>query len=437
MIARAAPRTASVTLCELLELTAAAAPPATADAAPAAPAPDPAAASERSTRLGKRKQSEASAAAPASAAGGGDGAGSRGGGAPGEARARRLGALLCASPFHLLTELLVLHGAPAAPHALLAALGAAALQAVAGLCCAGTRSPGAWAERLRDAAAELRGSALGPEAALCRLVFAHCRELLSHARQLLLTLGTAPPRAGAAATDVGGAAGGAPVAAPGADAQCIATASLRAAGLPLGGALRTLQALLGASLGVVAEHTEALWALGAPHFALSSLERPVLLPPLSLSLPLPLPRGVPPALRLRPLPASFEQLFHDSLQRRCSVCNTAPTSRALCLACGACVCGGNEALRGKHACAGLHAHSCGAGTSLYLLTSSSGVVLVRSGRLLLLPTPYRDAHGEVDLGLQRGKPLSLDEQEYLGLTRKWLGMSFDDTAKGDEAEAMF
>ena len=48
-----------------------------------------------------------------------------------------------------------------------------------------------------------------------------------------------------------------------------------------------------------------------------------------------------------------------------------------------------------------------------------------------------DAHGEVDLGLQRGKPLSLDEQEYLGLTRKWLGMSFDDTAKGDEAEAMF
>ena len=72
-----------------------------------------------------------------------------------------------------------------------------------------------------------------------------------------------------------------------------------------------------------------------------------------------------------------------------------------------------------------------------LLTSSSSVVLVRNGRLLLLPTPYRDAHGEVDLGLQRGKPLSLDEHEYLGLTRKWLAMSFDDTAKGDEADQMF
>ena len=78
-----------------------------------------------------------------------------------------------------------------------------------------------------------------------------------------------------------------------------------------------------------------------------------------------------------------------------------------------------------------------AGAALFLLTSSSSVVLVRNGRLLLLPTPYRDAHGEVDLGLQRGKPLSLDEHEYLGLTRKWLAMSFDDTAKGDEADQMF
>ena len=79
--------------------------------------------------------------------------------------------------------------------------------------------------------------------------------------------------------------------------------------------------------------------------------------------------------------------------------------------------------------------ACGAGTSLYLLTSSSGVVLVRSGRLLL-PTPYRDMHGEADLGLQRGKPLALDTDEYLGLTRKWLALTFDDTAKGDEAENM-
>ena len=63
-------------------------------------------------------------------------------------------------------------------------------------------------------------------------------------------------------------------------------------------------------------------------------------------------------------------------------------------------------------------------------------MLTRDGRLLLLPTPYRDAHGEVDLGLQRGKPLLLDQAEYLGLPRTWLALNFDDTAKGEQ-EIMF
>ena len=134
-----------------------------------------------------------------------------------------------------------------------------------------------------------------------------------------------------------------------------------------------------------------------------------------------------------------QRLVFKSLKRHCAVCGAAPASRALCLACGACVCG-HDSLRVSQqhcVCANQHAQTCGAGTALLLLTSSSSVVLVRNGRLLLLPTPYRDAHGEVDLGLQRGKPLSLDEHEYLGLTRKWLSMSFDDTAKGDEADQMF
>ena len=249
-------------------------------------------------------------------------------------------------------------------------------------------------------------------------------------RQLLLTLSAAPrpplPQHGAGGAE--GAEGNVP---------CVATASLLAAGLQFPTALHTLQALLRTSLAAVVQHAAALWQLGAPHFALCSLERPVLQLPLAPASPAALlPRAVPAALRLRPLPATFEQLFHASLKRHCSVCGIAPASRALCLACGACVCG-HDTLRSHCVCAGLHAQSCGAGTSLYLLTNSSSVVLVRNGRLLMLPTPYRDSHGEVDLGLQRGKPLSLDEHEYLSLTRRWLAMSFDDTAKGDEADQMF
>ena len=49
-------------------------------------------------------------------------------------------------------------------------------------------------------------------------------------------------------------------------------------------------------------------------------------------------------------------------------------------------------------------------------------------------SPYRDAHGEADLGLMRGKPLALNEAEYAQLTRQWLALSFQETARTDEGE---
>lgn len=51
----------------------------------------------------------------------------------------------------------------------------------------------------------------------------------------------------------------------------------------------------------------------------------------------------------------------------------------------------------------------------------------------LVCSPYRDAHGEVDLGLMRGKPLTLNENEYAQLTRQWLALSFHETSRSDEA----
>ena len=53
---------------------------------------------------------------------------------------------------------------------------------------------------------------------------------------------------------------------------------------------------------------------------------------------------------------------------------------------------------------------------------------------MLRGSPYRDAHGETDLGLVRGKPLSLDRTEYAALERQWIGLSFDETARVDENE---
>ena len=51
---------------------------------------------------------------------------------------------------------------------------------------------------------------------------------------------------------------------------------------------------------------------------------------------------------------------------------------------------------------------------------------------MLLGSPYRDAHGEIDLGLLRGKPLTLVASEYSQLTRQWLALSFDETAKVED-----
>ena len=109
-----------------------------------------------------------------------------------------------------------------------------------------------------------------------------------------------------------------------------------------------------------------------------------------------------------------------------------PPSRAICLACGECVCAIDTPRRAE--CLIAHARRCGAGVGLYILAGNSAVVLVRERRVMLRGSPYRDAHGETDLGLVRGKPLSLDRTEYAALERQWIGLSFDETARVDENE---
>ena len=137
-------------------------------------------------------------------------------------------------------------------------------------------------------------------------------------------------------------------------------------------------------------------------------------------------------LVVRCIEAGFSQL---SLP--CALCAAKPPSRsrALCLSCGACVCG-PDTPHGPRACLA-HARECGGGTALFLLTNSSGVLLVRDRRLMLLSSPYRDAHGEVDLGLLRGKPLTLAPAEYAALTRQWVALAFDEVQRGEDELMMF
>ena len=176
-----------------------------------------------------------------------------------------------------------------------------------------------------------------------------------------------------------------------------------------------------------------VWESAAPHFALASMAQPfqsLLETSPQYLLRQPLSRGPPSPLGLRQLPSSFEQLFHESSQRSCALCGIVPDSRAICLTCGTSLCGFDTA-HGPRACIS-HAATCGAGSALFVLTNNSAVVLARERRVMLLGSPYRDAHGEIDLGLLRGKPLTLVASEYSQLTRQWLALSFDETAKVED-----
>ena len=124
-------------------------------------------------------------------------------------------------------------------------------------------------------------------------------------------------------------------------------------------------------------------------------------------------------------------IFHAGMGLECEICGVTPPSRALCLSCGACLCG-LETLHGPRACIS-HARGCSEGSALFLLTNTSAVLLVREKRIMLLGSPYRDAHGETDLGLMRGKPLTLDTEEYHNLSRQWLALSFPEAARGGDA----
>jgi E3 ubiquitin-protein ligase UBR1 len=132
------------------------------------------------------------------------------------------------------------------------------------------------------------------------------------------------------------------------------------------------------------------------------------------------------------LPSSFEALFHQVARKRCASCHATPDSRAVCLACAAHLCG-IDTPHGARAIMG-HAATCGAGTGLFLLTSNSAAVLVRDRRLVFAGSPYRDAHGEVDIGLLRGKPLTLDPTEYGALSKQWLNLAFDETARNEDEQ---
>ncbi|RIA96511.1 hypothetical protein C1645_707932 [Glomus cerebriforme] len=134
----------------------------------------------------------------------------------------------------------------------------------------------------------------------------------------------------------------------------------------------------------------------------------------------------PAIFELVGLPKRLDSLFEESLKKICNKCKTVPHDPALCLLCGTFVCSQSyccsENDRGENdrgEC-NLHTKSCGGDIGIYLLVKKCVILLLHVDNGCFMNAPYLDTHGEVDLGLKRGRPQFLNQKRYDEIRKLWL-----------------
>ncbi|EQC27978.1 hypothetical protein SDRG_14254 [Saprolegnia diclina VS20] len=135
---------------------------------------------------------------------------------------------------------------------------------------------------------------------------------------------------------------------------------------------------------------------------------------------------------LASLPHSYSELYMHLTKQTCPSCHLFPARPALCLMCGLVLCAASTCREAtvasmasvSGACT-LHAHKCGRGLGLFLLTVE-GTVLLVSGKLAaydsngLYVDEYGEGFGERTSRFQfRGRPLFLDVSMRDRLLRLW------------------
>ncbi|KAJ1904885.1 E3 ubiquitin-protein ligase ubr1, partial [Tieghemiomyces parasiticus] len=143
-------------------------------------------------------------------------------------------------------------------------------------------------------------------------------------------------------------------------------------------------------------------------------------PPLRVHIP-PIPLISPAIMELTTLPTCFDYLFNGSNHVVCPRCEQVPTDPALCMFCGEFVCAQTacceEDFYGE---CNLHMMACHGPIGIFLLVKNNAALLLSNDNGTFIVTPYRDYHGEMDLGLKRGRPLFLDQKRFDELRRLWL-----------------
>nr|AZA04497.1 E3 ubiquitin-protein ligase [Gerris buenoi] len=130
--------------------------------------------------------------------------------------------------------------------------------------------------------------------------------------------------------------------------------------------------------------------------------------------------------RLLSLPDLYDKIFQYYHRRQCTQCHSIPRETSICLLCGTLVCLKESCCKQLSICEAVqHSIDCGAGTAMYLVVTSSYIIVIRGKRACLWGSVYLDSFGEEDRELKRGKPLYLSASRYELLQQQWLAHRFD------------
>ncbi|KAJ8969229.1 hypothetical protein NQ317_002184, partial [Molorchus minor] len=134
--------------------------------------------------------------------------------------------------------------------------------------------------------------------------------------------------------------------------------------------------------------------------------------------------------RLLQLPKEYEKIFTYYHERPCSQCHSVAQETSICLLCGTIVCLKQSCCKQQNVCEAVaHAAECGAGTGVFLVVTSTYIIVIRGHRACLWGSLYLDDFEEEDRDLKRGKPLYLSKDRYQLLEQQWLAHRFDHTKK--------
>ncbi|CAG4991843.1 unnamed protein product [Colias eurytheme] len=130
------------------------------------------------------------------------------------------------------------------------------------------------------------------------------------------------------------------------------------------------------------------------------------------------------------LPREYDRLFTYYHERVCLQCGAVPKEASVCLLCGTLVCLKQPCCRQHQVAEAVqHATECGGGTGIFLVVTSTYIIVIRGRRACLWGSLYLDDYDEEDRDLKRGKPLYLSEDRVELLQAQWLAHRFDHTKR--------